>query len=174
MNASILHADPPRSFESLQAKDFMTPNPISIRRDATIREALEVLTDRGFGAAPVIDERGLPVGVISRTDILVHERECAGRPRAPKSAGMAPDYADWEPLPDSSWLAELTDAARNGTIVGEIMTPAIFTVTLNTPVAEVVRRILELRIHHLFVSDSDFSIVGVISPLDVLRCLRDS
>jgi CBS domain-containing protein len=52
------------------------------------------------------------------------------------------------------------------------MTPAIFTVRLNTPVSEVVRRMLELKIHHLFVSDSDFSIVGVISPLDVLRCLK--
>ncbi len=152
----------------------MTPNPISIRRDATIHEALELLTDRGFGAAPVIDERGLPVGVISRTDILIHERECTGHPCAPKSADSAPDSPDWDLLPNSSWLAELTDAARNTTTVAEIMTPAIFTVTLNTPVAEVVRRILELRIHHLFVSDSDFSIVGVISPLDVLRCLRDS
>ena len=31
--------------------------------------------DRGFSAAPVIDAAGRPVGVLSRTDLLVHERE---------------------------------------------------------------------------------------------------
>jgi CBS domain-containing protein len=151
----------------------MTPNPISIRSNATIREALELLTDRGFGAAPVIDERGLPVGVISRTDILIHERECAGRTRVPKCTDSANLCIDWEHLPDSFLVEELPDEARKATKVSEIMTPAIFTVTLNTPVSEVVRRMLELKIHHLFVSDSDFSIVGVISPLDVLPCLKD-
>ena len=57
------------------AAELMKANPVSIRADASVREALEVLTDRGFGAAPVIDEAGRPVGVLSRSDILVHDRE---------------------------------------------------------------------------------------------------
>jgi CBS domain-containing protein len=53
------------------------------------------------------------------------------------------------------------------------MTPAIFTVALETPAREVVRRMLELKVHHLFVSDRDLALVGVISPLDVMRRLAD-
>ncbi len=32
---------------------------------------------------------------------------------------------------------------------------------------------LELKVHHLFVVDADLALVGVISPLDVLRRLED-
>src|SRR5271168_4219728 len=57
------------------AAELMTPSPISIRYKATVAEATALLTDRGFSAAPVIDEAGRAVGVISRTDLLVHDRE---------------------------------------------------------------------------------------------------
>jgi CBS domain-containing protein len=53
----------------------MTPNPVSIREGATVREAVELLTGRGISGGPVIDEAGRPVGVLSRADILVHDRE---------------------------------------------------------------------------------------------------
>jgi len=48
------------------ASEFMEPNPVSIRDTATVAEALAVLTDRGHGAAPVVDEAGKPVGVLRR------------------------------------------------------------------------------------------------------------
>jgi len=57
------------------AADLMSANPVSVRADVTIAEAAALLTERGFGAAPVIDEAGRPVGVISRTDILLHDRQ---------------------------------------------------------------------------------------------------
>lgn len=172
MNATLSHR-PPRSFDSLRAKDLMVPNPVSIRRDATIREALETLTDRGFGAAPVIDEAGHSIGVVSRTDILIHERE-GSRPARVSNAGASEyDCREWDLFPDPSWSEGFSLEETDSTTVGEIMTPAIFTVALDTPAREVVRRMLELKVHHLFVSDGEMALVGVISPMDVLRCLAD-
>src|SRR5206468_5191877 len=57
------------------AADLMVANPISLRADANVREALVLLTDKGFSAAPVIVEAGRPIGVLSRGDLLVHDRE---------------------------------------------------------------------------------------------------
>jgi CBS domain-containing protein len=173
MNASILHKGPTRPFELLRAKDLMSLNPVSIRRDATIREALELLTDHGFGAAPVIDEAGRPVGVVSRTDVLIHNRECVHHASDPHYPGFRRDCSDWDLLPDASWAEGLSIEVTDPTTVGEIMTPAIFTVSLETPAREVVRRMLELKVHHLFVIDGDLALVGVISPLDVMRRLVD-
>jgi CBS domain-containing protein len=150
----------------LRAKDLMSPNPLSIRRDATVYEALEVLTDRGFGAAPVIDEAGRPIGVVSRTDILIHQRESVHHP-------CPYDSTDVDLLPDSMWFEGLLVDVPHTTTVAEVMTPAIFTVSLETPALEVIRRMLELRVHHLFVIDDDLAPVGVISPLDVLRHLGE-
>lgn len=53
------------------AAEMMTPNPFSIGQNATIREAAAFLTGRGISAAPVIDEAGRPVGVVSRSDLIV-------------------------------------------------------------------------------------------------------
>jgi CBS domain-containing protein len=166
MNASILRKSPPRSFEFLKAKDLMSLNPVSIRRDATIREALELLTDHGFSAAPVIDEAGRPVGVVSRTDILVHERECVHH----ASTG---DCCDWGEFPERSLPEGFSIEVTDPTTVAEIMTPAVFTVPLESPAREVVKRMRELKVHHLFVVDSDLALVGVISPLDVTRHLEE-
>src|SRR6516162_531082 len=57
------------------AKDLMTSNPVSLRDAATIREAIAFLIDKNIGGAPVIDEAGRPVGVLSQHDIVVHDRE---------------------------------------------------------------------------------------------------
>jgi CBS domain-containing protein len=162
-----------RPFELLRAKDMMSPNPVSIHRDAGIREALELLTDRGFGAAPVIDEAGRPIGVISRTDILIHERECVRHARLPDDVSSPYDWSDWDMLPERSLPVGFSIEITDPTTVAEIMTPAIFTVPLEAPVREVVKRMRELKVHHLFVVDSDLALVGVISPLDVIRHLEE-
>jgi CBS domain-containing protein len=144
----------------------MSPNPVSIRRDATVREAVALLTDRGFGAAPVIDEAGRPVGVVSRTDILIHEREYAHH-------ACTGNYNDWDTFPEPSWPEGLSIEVTDPTTVAEIMTPAIFTVPLEAPAREVVKSMRELKVHHLFVVDADLALVGVISPLDMLGHLEE-
>ena len=122
------------------AKDLMHPGPYSIAADTTVAGASEFLTSRGFGAAVVIDEAGHPVGVVTKTDLLIHERE--------KTAGS------------------------EGGTVRDVMTPAVFSVREDTPARSVVEQLLALNIHHLFVADGDGTIVGVISPVDVLRRLE--
>src|SRR5438132_2387409 len=63
------------SLEVDSAAEMMRPNPVSIRDNATIQEVIALLSDKGFSAAPVINKAGHPVGVVSRSDILVHDRE---------------------------------------------------------------------------------------------------
>src|SRR5947209_122626 len=60
------------------AADLMTPNPVSIRDTATVAEAVALLTAKGISGAPVIDEAGRPIGVVSRADIIVYDRERLG------------------------------------------------------------------------------------------------
>jgi CBS domain-containing protein len=166
MKTPVIQKSATRPLELLRAKDLMSPNPVSIHRDATVYEALELLTDRGFGAAPVIDEAGRPIGVVSRTDILIHQRESV-RHSCPY------DSIDVDLLPDSMWSEGLLVDVPHTTTVAEVMTPAIFTVSLETSAREVIRRMLELKVHHLFVVDDEQAPVGVISPLDLLRHLSE-
>ena len=54
----------------------------------------------------------------------------------------------------------------------DVMTPAVFSVPPDTPAATVIRRLLALKVHRLFVVDEDGVLVGVISAADVLRHLE--
>jgi len=131
---------------ALSAADLMNTNPISLREDSTVDEASELLATKGFSAAPVINAAGRPVGVISQSDLLIHERE---------------------------QVHYLTPAGRQPVtermFVRDLMTPIVVGVTLDTPVQKVVVEMLAMRVHRLFVLDNAGILVGVISALDILR-----
>lgn len=149
------------------ADQLMSANPLSIRGDATVREAVAMLTDHAFNVAPVIDEAGRPVGVLSVTDILVHDRE---QTRHADLETQPDEGAPRRPARQRGYSVEVIDP----TLVRDIMTPVLFSVRLKTPVTEVIERMLALKVHHLFVTDEDGILVGVISPLDILHRLQPS
>jgi len=123
------------------AAEIMTPGPVSLSASDTVAEATQFLTEKAFGAAVVIDDAGHPLGVVTKTDVLVHARQ--------RKPGLEPD----------------------DTLVTEFMPPAVFSVRPDTPARSVVEQLLALNVHHLFVSDAAGVIVGIISPVDVLRKL---
>jgi CBS domain-containing protein len=148
-NATISTINTRLTLAADTAEEMMMLNPVSIPAETPVAEATAALTDRGFGAAPVIDEAGRPLGVISRADILIHERErLSGAPAAVGETATA------EPIR-----------------VRDLMTPAIFSVTPETTARKVIEQMLTLKVRHLFVVDETGILVGVISPLDVLRRL---
>jgi CBS domain-containing protein len=145
---------PPLVLHARTAADLMTPDPKSLRRDATVAEAAAFLSSRGFSAAPVIDEAGRPIGVVSRTDLLNHHGQ-----KAVRLLAAPPGRTDGGPAPG--------DAAP----VQDVMTPAVFCVHTDTPAAKVVDKMLALNVRRLFVLDDEGVLVGVVSAFDVLRGL---
>jgi CBS domain-containing protein len=153
------------TLKATKAKDLMRPDPVSIAETATVREAVAFLVDKGFSAAPVIDKAGRPVGVLSRSDVLVHDREKVEHP--------APEYYREK---DIKLEGELADGFEievvDRTSVGEIMTPVVYSVSPNAPASEVIRDLLSLKVHRLFVVDKSGVLIGVISTMDVLEHLE--
>ena len=151
---------------AVTASDLMTANPVSISAEAPVREALALFADKGFSAAPVIDEAGRPVGVISQADIVVHDRETVAY--VPKLPATEPkETPAGEKLPRGFQIEDV-DRTR----VRDIMTPAVFSVGPHTPAQTVIEEMLGLNVHRLFVIGPDGVLVGVISAFDILRRLR--
>jgi CBS domain-containing protein len=145
---------PPLTLHARTAAELMTADPKSVRQDATVAEVAAFLSTRGFSAAPVIDEAGRPVGVVSRTDLLHHHGQRAVRLLA-------------APLARGDGGAEPSDRAP----VRDVMTPAVFCVHADTPAVKVVEKMLALNVRRLFVVDDAGVLVGVVSAFDVLRGL---
>ena len=159
----------PLRLHAVLAEDVMTPNPVSIREELTVHEAVVFLTERRISAAPVINEAGRPVGVVSEADILRHDREHADHlywlPQ--KEVDRELTLPSGEHLSGKSFEVEVPDVTR----VKDIMNPVVYAVRRQTPVSEVVGQLTERRIHRLFVVDEDNSLVGVITTLDILSRL---
>ena len=158
----------PLTLAAETARELMSGSPVSVRADALLREAVILLTDKGFSAAPVIDGAGRPVGVLSRSDIVVHDREHV------EYLERNPEYYHHAELKTrggeklTGFQVEKVDKTR----VRDVMTPAVFSVTPHAPAAKVVSEMLALRVHRLFVVDETGVLIGVISALDVLKHLR--
>lgn len=160
----------PLRLHALIASDVMTSNPVSIRDELTVHEAVVFLTERRISAAPVINEAGRPVGVVSEADILRHDREHAEHlywlPQ--KEVDRELTLESGEHLDGRSFEVEVPNITR----VRDIMNPIVYAVRMTTPIFEVVAQLVKRRIHRLFVVDDDESLVGVITTLDVLSRLK--
>jgi CBS-domain-containing membrane protein len=156
--------------EGTTAADLMTPKVVTLASTATVDEAVTLLTDRNLSAVPVLDEHGVPVGVLSRSDIVAHDCKEYDylRPERPGcGAGNDSALRPRDVQPEVGYA----EKART-TLVREIMTPVLFSVAPETPAATVVEAMLSLTVHRLFVAGEDGSLVGVISTTDILRHLH--
>ncbi len=131
--------------EAATAADLMSSNPKSLNKDSLLSDAVAMMATKGFNAAPVIDETGRPVGVLSGADVLIHHGESAAAP------------------------AEKAPAK-----VSDLMTPAVFSVTTDAPAHRVVEEMVQLNVHQLYVVDADHTLVGVVTAHDILRRLHPS
>jgi CBS domain-containing protein len=165
MNATIAsRIDAPMLLRARTAADLMVRNPISLRAKAGAAEASTLFTEKGITAAPVIDEAGRPIGVVSRSDLLIHHCEHAKQRPGEPDYFFAPRFAPAAIAGDTEVDADCT--------VADLMTPAVFAVSPDTPVERVIHDMIGLHVHRLFVVDADGILVGVISTMDVLKHLR--
>ena len=54
----------------MRARDIMSRPVFSIAVDTTVREAITLLTGKGFAAVPVVDDLGQVVGIFSESDAM--------------------------------------------------------------------------------------------------------
>ena len=152
---------------ALTAKDLMNPQVLAVPETMTVRELAAFLVDNEISGAPVEDSEGRLVGVVSFTDVGLAASEGA----APERARSSPDYfvRGWE---DSASAEELRGFhVEDGDMtVREIMTPAVYSVAEDTPVAELAETMIDGHIHRLLVT-RDGKVVGIVSASDLLGLL---
>lgn len=140
------------------ARTLMTHNPVSLNEHATLQDAAIFLSTRGISAAPVINDAGRPVGVLSRTDIIRFFDAALDSPQRPG------DFVN-----EAHELR--ASNCRRSVRVRQAMTPVVLSVELDASWSDICEKMLANKVHRLFVIDVDETLVGVVSALDVLRCL---
>jgi CBS domain-containing protein len=107
---------------------------------------------------------------LSRTDLVRYDRE-----KVDYAHGVPEEGGAFDPeAPPSRWAERegFLEVQVDRTRVREIMTPVVFTVKPETSAAEVVRQMLERKVHRLFVADAGGVLIAVISMSDILQHLQ--
>lgn len=143
----------------ITASDLMNPEVLRLPSDATLQHAAAFLLDREISGAPVEDESGAIVGLISLSDIAA---VVAGR----KSAPIAPE--DEDPLEET--LSDDLETEGERLLVRDVMTLGAESVPEYATVQEVAERLLKGHVHRLLVTRGGEA-VGVVSTSDLLGLL---
>lgn len=144
----------------LTARDVMTPDPLCVEGSATIRELARLLEDAEISGAPVVDQGGRLVGIVTKSDLI---RICT------RGTGDVPPAYLFEVLAEQGGEDGISDAGPEpSACVEDFMTEEPATVLPETPVGRIARRMAESRIHRVVVVDPDGFPIGIVTSLDLL------
>ena len=128
----------------MRAVDIMQKDILAVSPELPVESLEEFFATEDISGAPVQNERGQIVGIVSKTDLV---RAFSGR--------------------DES---EANDAAREVLTVEDIMTRDVVTVSPDDEVAAVVQRMLDGRLHRVLVARNN-ELLGIITTFDLLELL---
>lgn len=180
----------------LSVRDLMSTDVVVVSPDLSIRDALELLTERHIGGAPVMTD-GRVVGVVTAGDLLAFE---AGTPPAPveredqlETGELAPtleELEDDETVPPSAFFTEWwTDAGADVVergravaepewdvlaehTVAEAMSTSLLWVAPQEPVARAAALMGSREVHRLLVLERG-RLVGILTTSDIARAVAD-
>lgn len=141
----------------------MNPEVLRVRSDMTLRAAASFLLDREISGAPVEDESGTIVGVISLSDVAA---VVAGRSTA-LAAAEGPEEEE-DPLEET--LAGDLETESERLLTRDVMTVGVEAVPEYASVQEVAEKLLKGHVHRLLVTRGA-EVVGILSTSDLLGLL---
>lgn len=145
----------------LRVADVMSARPITVSANASMSEAAEVLVSQGIGGAPVVDEMGRCVGVLSAMDFAGSDQLCGCT-----DTDIASD-AD-HVVVQSSRQTPLHIKWVRGDSVRQHMQSALQTVSDQLSIVDAARIMCSEHVHRLIVLDESSHPIGIVSSLDLL------
>jgi CBS domain-containing protein len=161
---------------SLHAADIMQKKVFKLDPQNTVEEAVQGFTELHISGAPVVDRAGKLVGVLSAYDIarpenMVDQNLAPSRSSYSLAEASADDDGSYEEDVVMSMEDYSPATLRTGT-VSDLMSTEPITVTSHTTLKTLCALMVKEHIHRVFVVDSG-KLVGVISTLDVARCVAE-
>jgi CBS domain-containing protein len=128
-------------------RDIMNPGAMTLRDDATVADAWSALTQHQLGQAPVVDARGMLVGLLTRADLMRLDRL-----PGPRTHALA-------------WQAFLAQR------VFDVMWTPVPSVAPETDIRRLARVLIDTGLPGLPVVDEAGVVTGFVSRTDILRAL---
>lgn len=146
--------------------DVMSRDPIVVRPETPLNEAIQILAERRISGLPVVDDAGQLVGIISETDLMWQE-----------TGVTPPPYIMF--LDSVIYLKNPAQYERDvhkalGQTVGEVMTSDPITISPDKPLKEAAQLMHEREVRRLPVVDAEGNVIGILTRGDIIRAMAAS
>ncbi len=150
--------------EGLRVSDVMTRDVTTIRSSCTIGEAAEILYNSKSTGAPVVDEKGRCIGVLSAHDFLRLKKQ---QHTLEQDIVACQEYQLVEGGPEKTLAIRHVDEES----VREHMTAAVQSIDLHAPLLLAARTMSAEHIHRVVVLDEHALPIGIVTTLDITAAL---
>ena len=163
--------DAKKKISKLTVKDVMQREVLAVDADWPLDKLAGFLVDNSISGAPVTDEKGELVGVVSLTDLVRHSSMTE---KDTETASTHDVYLyELERHMSHEEMRVFHTQYESPVQVREIMTPMIFRVSEDDSVQSVADTMLKGRIHRVFVT-RDNMLTGIVTSLDMLQVIRNA
>jgi CBS domain-containing protein len=147
----------------MRARDIMTQTVITVQPETPVREAARLFAENNISGAPVVDDEGRLLGIISEGDLL-HRRETGTESRR---------RSWWLDLFASNRDLASTYIKENARLVKDVMTTDVISVAELTPINEVADLMERRRIKRVPVL-YDGQLLGIISRANLVKAVASA
>ena len=146
----------------MKASDIMVSPVITVKAGTLVKELAKLLVEHGISAAPVVDDQGKLVGIVSEGDLIRRSEIGTERRRS------------WWLLLVSEDQALAADYIKtHGLRVADVMTRNVLTAAPDTPLHEIARTMEKRAIKRVPVV-RDGQIVGIVSRANLVQAIASS
>jgi CBS-domain-containing membrane protein len=146
----------------LTAGDVMTREVITVKRETTIRDLAELFARHRISSAPVVDDSGAMIGIVTETDLVEQDKSL----HIPTVISLF----DWVIYLESDKKFEKELKKMTGQTVGDIYTEDVVQVSPSTPVSDVANLISSRKVNAIPVLDGN-RLVGIVARIDLIRTM---
>jgi CBS domain-containing protein len=131
--------------------DVMTSRVHVATPAAPFKHLLRVIAENRISAIPIVNQQGVPIGIVSASDLLLKERR--------------------DELKAGNDLNSGPRGTRAGAIASDLMTSPAITIPLDMSLGQAARLMHDGKIRRLVVVDERGRVAGIVSSSDLLHVL---
>jgi CBS-domain-containing membrane protein len=146
----------------MKATDVMVSNVITVGVNATVGDAAAILLNNHISGAPVVDEKGGLVGIVSEGDLM----------RRPE-IGTTRQHSWWLELISTKWASANEYIKSHSRKVADVMTRDVITAKPDTPLGDIATLLERKRIKRVPIVEGS-KLVGLVSRANILQALASA
>jgi CBS domain-containing protein len=149
----------------IKAKDIMTSDVVTLKKEMGVKEAAEILLDKGIGGAPVVDDEGNVIGMVTESDLIMEDVKL----HFPTFIHLLSGIIYLESI--KAFEEKLRKAA--GVRVEDVMSKKVISVSEDTSIEDIATLMIEKGISRVPVV-KEGKLVGLVSKRDIVRTIAQS